>query len=555
MNRVSRFVLANPREKKHTSTSRLNPMKATNRLALFLALCFATFAAACGGGDSPPPPPPPTGGFSNASLKGQYAFFMSGTNVGTGAFFARIGSFAADGSGNITTGLEDVDVNGPETIQFSPSSYTILANGRGTINLVNNTGNIAFSVTMLSATEGLIVETDGFATGSGHFFLQDANAFANGFNGNYAFDVSGVDFTGGSFGVPDSIVGQFVANGSGGLGGLLDENDNASPTGAQPISGSFQVDPSNNTDFGRGEMTFVANGTTFNYVYYVVSASRLVLIENSNNSGVLTAGTAVAQSSVPVSNNTFNGSFVFLTSGSGTIGPLTRIGRFNANGGGLTSLFADTNDSGSTAQVPKGALSNASYLIDTVFAGSGRGTLTFTDSSLGTYSFVFYLSSASSGVIQDTTTTNSGGNVGDGFLQLQTGAPFSIAGLAGDYGLNFPGVSHNSNTTATAEEDYVGQITFVSASAGGNVSGAVDFSEFSSNQGFFLDVVVSGNGLSIGGDGSTSSGTRNALSLKLNSNPSSTLNFVPYIVDSQHMFVAGTDNNRVISGVITLQNP
>ena len=80
MNRVSRFVLANPREKKHSSTSRLNPMKATNRLALFLALCFATFAAACGGGDSPPTPPPPTGGFSNASLKGQYAFF--GTEPG-----------------------------------------------------------------------------------------------------------------------------------------------------------------------------------------------------------------------------------------------------------------------------------------------------------------------------------------------------------------------------------------------------------------------------------------------------------------------------------------
>ena len=103
-------------------------------------------------------------------------------------------------------------------------------------------------------------------------------------------------------------------------------------------------------------------------------------------------------------------------------------------------------------------------------------------------------------------------------------------------------------------QDYVGQITLTSSSAGGNVSGAVDFSEFSSNQGVFLDVVVSG-GLGIGGDGSTSSGTRNLLSLRLAANPPSTLNSVPYIVDSQHMFVAGTDNNRVISGVITLQNP
>ena len=540
----------------HTPTSRLKCFKASNRFALLLTLCFATFAGACSGGGSSPTPPPSTGNFSNASLKGQYAFFMSGTHVDTGAFFARIGSFTADGNGNITTGLEDVDVKGPQTIPLAPSTYSILANGRGTVNF-SASGTTTYSVTMLSTKEGLIVETDGFATASGRFFLQDPNAFANGFNGNYAFDVSGVDFNGATFGVPDSIVGQFIASGTGGLSGVLDENDDANPTGAQPFtSGSFQVDPANNTAFGRGAMIFIANGTTFNYFYYVVNASRLVLIENSNNSGVLTVGTAVAQSSVPVSNNTFNGSFVFLTSGSGTVGPLTRIGRFNANGaGGLTMVFADTNDSGTTAQVPKGSLSNASYSIDTNFAGSGRGTLTFTDSSLGTYSFVFYLSSPSSGVIQDVTTTNNGGNVGDGFLELQTGAPFSIAGLAGDYGLNFPGISRNSNTTATAEEDYVGQITFASASAGGNVSGAVDFSEFSANQGFFLNVVVSGNGLTIGGDGSTNSGTRNALSLKLNTNPSSTLNFVPYIVDSQHMFVAGTDNNRVISGIITLQNP
>ena len=145
-------------------------------------------------------------------------------------------------------------------------------------------------------------------------------------------------------------------------------------------------------------------------------------------------------------------------------------------------------------------------------------------------------------------------NVGDGNLQLQTGAPFSNASLANDYGLNFTGVSSNGQTQATAEEDYVGQVTFSTATSN-NVSGAVDFSEFSSNQGVFTDIVVSGNGLSVGGDGTTSSGTRNALSLKLNANPSSTLNFAPYFVNSQTMFVAGTDSSRVISGVITVQNP
>jgi len=525
----------------------------TTKLALLLAFGFALFAAACSGNGSTPAPPPPTGNFSNASLKGQYAFFMSGTNVQTG-FFARIGSFTADGNGNITTGLEDVDVTGtPELIPFSPSTYTIQADGRGTLSL-NGTGPLVFRVTMLNAAEGLIIETDGIATASGKFFLQSPNSFANGFSGNYVFDVSGLDFNNSMFGVPDSVVGQFIAN-NGTLGGLLDENDNANPTGAQVFtSGSFQIDANNNTNFGRGTMTFVAGGIIYHFIYYVVNGSRLVLMEDSSPSRVLTAGMATSQSSVPTSNANFNGNFVFLTNGSGTTGPLTRIGRFNANNGGLSSVFADTNDNGTTAQVPKGSLSASTYSIDTSFAGSGRGTLTFTDSSLGTYSFVFYLNSASAGVIQDVTLTHNGGNVGDGFLQLQTGAPFTLPGLAGDYGLNFSGVSQNSSTMTTAEEDYVGHITLSSAGSN-NVSGAVDFSEFSSNQGGFLNVVVSGNGLAIGGDGTTSSGTRNSLSLKLAGNPSSTLDFVPYVVDSQHMFVAGTDSNRVISGVITLQNP
>jgi hypothetical protein len=524
------------------------------RLTIFAALGSAILTTACGGGGSNPTPPPPTGNFSNTSLKGQYAFFMSGTiftNNGS-TFFARIGSFTADGNGNITTGLEDVDVSGaPETIPLSASTYSIQADGRGTLNLTGS-GPLTFSVTLLSKTEGLIVETDGVATTSGKFFLQDPSAFANGFNGNYVFDVSGIDF---NQGTPDSIVGQLAA-GSGILQGVVDENDNANPTGGQTItSGSFQVDANNNTNFGRGTLTFTAGGTTYHFIYYVVNSSRLCLIEDESFSGALNVGTASAQSSVPTTNATFNGNFAFLTTGSGTQGALTRIGRFTANGSGvLTNVFADTNDNGQTAQVPKGSLSSLSYAMDTNFPGSGRGTLSFTDSSLGTFSFVFYLSSASGGVIQDVTLTNSGGNVGDGLLQLQTGAPFTQAGLVGDYGFNFAGVSANSDTVVEAEEDFVGHMALSSA-ASNNVSGTVDFSEFSSNQGVFLNVVLSGTGLSIGGDGTTSSGGRNALALKPLTSPSATMNFVPYIVDSQHMFVAGTDNTRVISGVITLQTP
>jgi hypothetical protein len=523
-----------------------------NRLALFLAISAALFAAACGYSSSVVTPPPPVGNFSNANLKGQYAFSMSGSDV-SGTFFARIGSFIADGNGNITGGVEDVNIpgSGNQTIAYTASTYSIQADGRGTINLINSTGPLSFSVTLLSSTKGLIVQTDTslIATASGSFELQNTSLFnAAGLSGNYVFDFSGLDSGGG----PDSIVGQFVSNGSGTLtSGLLDENDNAFLVSAAPFtSGNYILDPTYGSTFGRATATFIANGVTYNYALYIVDGTRARMIEI--NSNALTVGDAISQSSVPTSNTNFNGNFVFLATGSSTgASILTRIGRVSANGsGGLTNVYADTNDDGLVASVPHGSLSNTTYSIDTANAGTGRGILTFTDSSLGTYSFVFYLSSSSGGVIQDVSVNQ----VADGTIQLQTGAPFSNSTLAGDYGFNFSGISTNSSTLATAEEDYVGHLNFTSATSN-NVTGVVDFTEFSSNQGLFPNVVVSGAGLSVGGDGTTSSGTRNSLTLTLRTNPSSTLHFVPYFVNSQTMYVAGTDSDRTISGTITVQAP
>jgi hypothetical protein len=513
------------------------------------------FAAACSGGGSNRTPPPPTGNFSNASLKGQYAFSMSGSDF-NGEFLARVGSFTADGNGGITGGIEDVNTagGGQETLNYSNSSYSIQADGRGIINLANQTGSLQFSVTLLSPTQGFIVQTDPSlsATTSGTFVLQTPSAFAaSSLSGNYVFDFSGLDFSGSQSGVPDSIIGQFVANGNNGISsGILDRNNDGTLVTAAPFTGaSYQMDAVNGPTFGRGTLTFVANGATFNYAFYIVNGKRSRMIQI--NANALTVGDAVSQSSVPTSNATFDGNFAFLLTGSSTSGALTEAGRFTADGnGGLNSTFADVNDFGSVSKLPNGSLSSVSYAIDGNLAGTGRGTLTFTDASLGTFQFVFYLTSPSGGVIQDV----SANIVAYGSLQLQTGAPFMQAGLAGDYGFNFSGISSNTDTLITAEEDFVGHMA-LSAAATNNVSGALDFTEFNSNTPIFLNIVLSGTGLSIGGDGTTSTGTRNSLALKPLTSPATTINFVPYIIDSQHMFVAGTDDTRVISGVITLQNP
>ena len=522
------------------------------RLALLFAICAAVFAAACSGGGSRPAPPPPAGGFSNSSLSGQYAFLMSGTDAG--GFFGRVGVFVADGSGHITGGIEDVNTgtSGEQTLPFSASTYTIQADGRGTVQLTNQTGTLTFSVTLLSTSQGYISQTDAIATTSGTFNLQTPSTFTqNAINGPYVFDATGIapDVNNNFF--SDSIVGQLVASNGAITGGVVDENFSASLSGPQTVSnGTSTLDATNGTAFGRGTLSFTAGGSTFSYIYYIVDGSRVRMMET--NTSALTLGDAVAQVNPPATNAAFTGSFAYLMGGSSasTGGPLTRIGRFTTDGnGGLVKIFGDTNDSGLADQAPSGSLSATTYVIDPNFPGSGRGTATYTDSKLGPFSFIFYMASPSQGVIQDV----SKNNVADGSIVAQTGGPFSMSNLAGNWGLNWSGISSNSSTQVTAEEDYVGHVALTS-SASNNLTGAVDFSEFSSNNGVFLDIVVNGPGLTIGGDGTTGDGNRNLLQAKINSNPSGTISFAAYVVNPNTIFVAGTDSNRIIAGTFSRQS-
>src|SRR5260370_15990548 len=88
------------------------------------------------------------------------------------------------------------------------------------------------------------------------------------------------------------------------------------------------------------------------------------------------------------------GNFVFAIGGSavlGTGGPVSRAGRVTTSGAGALSTVAlNDNDNGTVraATTP----SSATYAIDTTagIAGSGGGTLTFTDFQPGTFFYGFY---------------------------------------------------------------------------------------------------------------------------------------------------------------------
>ncbi len=523
------------------------------RLSWLATLAFAATLTACGGGGgSTIPPPPPTGGFSVSSLKGQYAFSMSGSDTG-GAYLARTGSFIADGAGNITSGMEDVVDLGAATptaeVTFGASNYSVLANGRGVIVLKDSSGNGGLTLTMdlQSPSQGFLVHTDtgiNATATSGSFNLQTtADFLATSFSGNYVFDFSGAD----SSGVNTSIIGNIAANGSGAItGGVIDTNDGTNgPSGpvALTLPGTFSLDPTYGATFGRGTAQFVGH----TYAFYIVDATQIMFLQEDSLGG--SSGNAVLQTgTIPTQNSGFTASFAYLVGGQSTAGPDAAVARFTADAaGGIGTISYDENNDGGAYHISQGTnISNATYAIDTTNAGSGRGTLTFTDSSHGTFQYVFYLISPTSGVIQDVRS----GIVADGTLLAQTGSPFTLSGLAGNYIFNWNGVDLSSSTV----ENFGGQYVLAS-SASKNISGVVDGTILGAS-GFgggsvnaFNDIGTQGT-LTITPDGSAN----NAYQIVAGNPLGNTYNYQAYIVDANTVFLVATDNTRVLAGFVSRQS-
>jgi hypothetical protein len=523
------------------------------RLMLVFTAFAAAWVSACSGGGSNTIVPPPSGGFSNANLKGTYVFSMTGTTVDQQAgtsLFSRIGVFTADGKGDIaaTGGLEDVHIFGADNLfAITGGSYVVNADGRGTLSLTDSGGTVQYSIALVSSTNGYMVDmiTGDSETASGSFALQTATALAP---GTYVFDFSGIDPASGN---AVSIIGDFIANGTGGFssGSFADINDGGNLTSKAIISGSYTTDASN---LGTGRGTAVIGSAT--YIYYVIDGQHVQFMQEDTD--VVIAGTnlgeAVAQQAgTPNNVSSFtSSSFVFVMGGSDTAGPnpLTRSGRLTANGSSLTNILLDNNDAGLSKTVPStGVLTAGTVALDG--DNSGRGTFTFTDTinHTGTYTFVFYLSSATQGVIQDVSTVLINNvltpvDVADGTLLAQTGGPFSSSSLATSYAFNWSGAS-------PLEEDFVG--AFKPAATSPN--GAVDFNEFGgANKQLFPNTPLNGV-ITIGGDGTGSTGQHSTFAAGLSGSPSVTINYFAYIANSNTILVMGTGNNRVIAGVLTAQ--
>jgi len=511
---------------------------------------LATSLVACGGGTNITPPSP-GGDFTLASLKGQYAFSMSGVDL-SGAYLARVGSFTADGAGNVSVGLEDVlslSSGQPAGLISFTGTYQIQSNGRGLLALQGANASILQLVfVMQSINGGFVVQTDLNATSSGTFQSQNSADFSlNALQNPYAFAFSGVAFTPNSA-APISLIGEFSANGAGLItGGLMDTNNGnpAGPSGPTVIApGIHQMDTRNGSTFGRGTMAF----SGYSFAFYIVNSNHIVVLEEDTLGG--TSGDALAQTGpIPTQDSQFAGSFVYLIGGSsvkGTQGPVARAARFTSDGNGnLGNISLDDNNDGGYTHVSQGSnISKATYSIDTTNPGSGRGTFTFTDSSVGTFSNVFYAISGSQVLVQETTT----GIIGSGPLYPQAAGPFSLGGVTGNYVFNWSGVQLGSSTAVPFEEDFVGQYTLANATTS-NIAGVTDYVELGlSGNSLFLNVGLGGT-LTFNGDGTAN----NLYKFALGGSPSTTINFQAYFANPSTVLLVSSDKNRTTAGILNQQ--
>jgi hypothetical protein len=490
-------------------------------------------------------------GYSISSLQGHFAFTVAGrilSGVSSGAFF-RAGSFVADGAGNLSGGLEDINEASGVTKGFSfIGTYTVLADGRGTLKfsdaghssanlpaifdfvLVNGT---QLQITGFDASAGAGATYSGAAAGQGN--AQDLSSFATNSNsaliGTYVFDFSG---THGANAL--SQIGELTADGAGDItGGSIDINDggtpgqfqiigNTAPAFQPPVYASFYSISSN----GRGTLTLATNDPAFptlTFSFYVISRGSAKFAGTDTAQGL--AGITMQQApNATFDPTSLNGNYAFLLSGLGPGGAVTTAtaGNFLADGNGnFTSGVFDENVSGA----PNIVMFGGAYTIPavgTVATSVGRGTATFAGRT-----YVFYLGPVGSAVFQETDSIHAG-IAAHGMFTQQQSAAFTLASVQGNYAISTTGLSGASSQVIS------GQLT--SNGAGLVASGAIDINTAGT---LTAGEAVSGTYILPATSG------RSTLAL----NPSTdNRNFAVYIVNSTQVFVVGIDSGRVAAGIL-----
>jgi hypothetical protein len=233
-------------------------------------------------------------------IQGSYVFSFNGYNQQGQAFY-MVGSFVADGNGNILKGGV-FDRNGNDSIgAMTNVAITPGANGSGqcpnptgpppsgtgsvycvgrsgvtngsnlgTIVIASALGTYSFSVSVSLISDSTFILADPNnpgVWGSGVLKTQGSLSTVSLASNSFAFGLFGIDSSENRYGG----AGYFITDANGNVGsgnGEADINDNGTLQSQAPLTGN--VTPTVDSTTGRGTATFTIGSTTFDYAFYVV---------------------------------------------------------------------------------------------------------------------------------------------------------------------------------------------------------------------------------------------------------------------------------------------
>jgi hypothetical protein len=457
--------------------------------------------------------------FNNSSLKGNYIFSLSGIDANGNAFYA-VGAVTADGNGNITGGEEDLNdvTSGYFQATSMTGTYTVNADGRGTLNLNSSIGNFSYAIAIRALNNAGLNEIDNNVINATGNLEQQTATGVTAPAGNYAFGFSGSASCG-----PLTSAGIFALSSST-VGGVQDVNCGGSITQAQSLSGSY----SGIDSLGRGTGSVSASSGTFDLIYYVVSANRFRYICPDNATFFL--GSADLQTQLSFSSSNLSGNYVVSTSANTYHQTFTGVSytliQFNASGGNISSGYYDVNDTGTVGQAQlTGAFSVAS---------NGRASGSFTVNGAG-LPFAMYLFSPSAAYYLDERTTATGG----GNVYAQASSVTTNAAWAGSYATKQFGyfISTSGLILPVNSTSISGQI---SADGNGNLAGTLDFNDPTSvYPGLTLQGTYSVGNVAPG---------RTTVSITTSEPIMPTRSYVAYIVDQTRVLLMENDTNVTLGG-------
>lgn len=289
--------------------------------------------------------------FNQSSLNGAYAFDLT-SETNRPRFEA--GSIKADGAGNFT-GIEDINsASGVQKAVPVSGTYTVSADGRGSLTL-NTTGASARTFHfVLSANSGAaadndaqLIQFDKAGTAVGQLQKQNTSAFNNTSlaNHTYVFRVGGLDSTRN----PISRIGEFALDSTGSAlsSGQQDENDNNTINGGAGATNSVAISAGSlgavDSSTGRATVTLTVSGQAADFAAYIVSSNKMELV--GVDAAPMLLGEAEMQVN-PLPASATAGGYTLVTEIGGMRGQFWILGQLTVDSVGNVPNFLEQQDGG-----------------------------------------------------------------------------------------------------------------------------------------------------------------------------------------------------------------